>query len=131
GARLATAGIAVWAVDLRGHGQSSGERASVAQVGDLVADAGIALARARDACDRACFVLGHSMGGLVATHLFLDAQADLSGLVLSGAALGDPSGFESLLDLEPFPEVVLSADLLASDPAVGRAYDADPLNYRG
>jgi alpha-beta hydrolase superfamily lysophospholipase len=71
------------------------------------------------------------MGGLVATRFFLDAQADLAGLILSGAALGDPAGLEALLAVEPLPEVVLSSDLLACDPEVGRAYDADPLNYRG
>lgn len=132
GRGLAAQGIAVWATDLRGHGQSSGERASAGALADLVADARVALDRAgRAVPGRRPFLLGHSMGGLVATRLALDAQAEIAGLLLSGAALGDPAGIEPLLELDPLPEVVLSSELLARDPSVGRDYDADPLNYRG
>lgn len=130
--RLARDGIAVWAADLRGHGASSGERASVADVADLVDDALVALERAAAARpDRPLFVLGHSMGGLVATALALDHQARLAGLVLSGPAVGDPSALEPLLELDPLPEVVLSSELLSRDPRVVADYDGDPLNYRG
>jgi alpha-beta hydrolase superfamily lysophospholipase len=76
-------------------------------------------------------VLGHSMGGLVATALALAHQGDLSGLILSGPAVGDPSGIEPLLDLDPLPDVVLSSAMLSRDPRVGEDYDGDPLNYRG
>jgi acylglycerol lipase len=132
GAALAAAGIAVWSTDLRAHGLSSGERASIAALADLVADARFAFECARAAHPGVpTFVLGHSMGGLVATRLFLDLQDVAAGLVLSAAALGDPSGIEPLLDLDPLPEVALSSDLLSRDPAVARAYDADPLVYRG
>src|SRR5262249_30206875 len=112
--------------------RSSGERASVARLTDLLADVEVVLARARaESPGGACFLLGHSMGGLVATRLFLDLQEDLDGLILSGAALGDPSSVEALLELDELPEVGRPSELLARDPSVGRAYDADPLNYRG
>jgi len=132
GAHLAGTGLASWATDLRGHGRSSGERASVAALDDLVADVRRVVDRAR-AADPASplFLFGHSMGGLVATAFTLRFQEELAGLILSGPAVGDPAGIEPLLDLDPLPEIVLSSDLLATDPRVGEEYDRDPLNYRG
>jgi alpha-beta hydrolase superfamily lysophospholipase len=132
GGLLAAAGIAAWTLDHAGHGASSGERASVGDLGVLVGDLGALLERARsDHAGLPAFVLGHSMGGLVATALALERQRDLAGLVLSGPAVGDPGAIEPLLELDPLPEVVLASDLLARDPRVGEDYDRDPLNYRG
>lgn len=131
-ARLAQRGLAVWAIDLRGHGASGGERASVIDVAHLVDDVLVAVERARAAHPALpVFVLGHSMGGLVSTALAIEHQDRLRGLVLSGAAVSDPAGVEPLLELDPLPEVVLSSEMLSRDPEVGRAYDEDPLNYRG
>ncbi|MEW6268949.1 MAG: lysophospholipase [Thermodesulfobacteriota bacterium] len=132
GAQLAAAGIVTWTIDHLGHGASAGERASVPDLDVLVRDLGALLDRAR-AAHRGLpsFVVGHSMGGLVATALGLERQRDLAGLVLSGPAVGDPAGIEPLLDLDPLPEVVLSSELLSRDPRVAEDYDRDPLNYRG
>src|SRR5262249_15290477 len=132
GAQLAGAGLAAWSTDLHGHGQSSGERASVPSLDVLIDDARSVLERARARRpELPLFVPGHSMGGLVATALTLEEQAKIRGLVLSGAALGDPAGLESLLELDPLPEVTIGSELLSRDPEVGRRYDEDPLNYRG
>jgi len=132
GAALASSGFDVWAADLTGHGASSGERASVADLSHLVDDVLALLARVGDESrHRPTFLLGHSMGGLVATTVALDHQERLVGLVLSGPAVGDPSALEPLLELDPLPEVVLSSELLSRDPRVGEDYDRDPLNYRG
>ncbi len=130
--RLAGQGLAVWAIDLHGHGASGGDRASVPDVSHLVADVLVALDRAHAARPQLpLFLLGHSMGGLVSTALALEHQDRLRGLVLSGAAVSDPAGIEPLLELDPLPEVVLSSDMLSRDPRVAADYDADPLNYRG
>lgn len=132
GARLAGADLAVWSTDVRGHGASSGARASVSAIADLVEDVHAVVVRARAERPQVpLFVLGHSMGGLVATALTLAYQPELAGLVLSGAAVGDPAGIEPLLELDPLPEVVLASEMLSRDPRVGEAYDRDPLNYRG
>ncbi len=132
GGALAAAGFAVWATDLTGHGASPGERASVHDVAELVTDVRALFLRAREARPALpVFVLGHSMGGLVATTFALEHQDEIAGLVLSGPAVGDPSALEPLLALEPLPEVVLSSELLSRDPRVGEDYDRDPLNYRG
>ena len=130
--RLAQQGLAVWAIDLRGHGASGGERASVIDVALLVDDVLVVLDRAHAARPALpVFLIGHSMGGLVSTALAIDHRDRLRGLVLSGAAVGDPAGIEPLLELDPLPEVVLSSELLSRDPKVGEDYDRDPLNYRG
>jgi alpha-beta hydrolase superfamily lysophospholipase len=132
GGALAERGFAVWSTDLRGHGRSGGERASVEDVSHLVSDARFALDEARSSRARApLFILGHSMGGLVATTLSLDAAPIPAGLVLSGAAVGETPGIEAMLDLDPFPELSIPSEGLSRDPEVCRLYDEDPLNYRG
>ena len=132
GGALAEAGFAVWTTDLRGHGRTSGERASVTRIEDLADDVRVVLADARAAAaSLPVFVLGHSMGGLVATSVALDAPFTLRGLILSGPAVGDPTGLDMALAMEPFPELSISSDGLSRDPEVIRDYDSDPLNYRG
>lgn len=129
--QLAAAGVAVAAPDLGGHGLAGGPRAKVRSIADLVADARAALERVRSGPGGGrAFVLGHSMGGLVATALALE-ETTLSGLVLSGAAIADPAGLDALLAIEPFPEFRIEASQLARDRRVGEDYDRDPLNYRG
>jgi alpha-beta hydrolase superfamily lysophospholipase len=129
--QLAAAGIQVLSPDLGSHGRSGGERARVERIDDLVADAQRALDRLSSSGGARPFVLGHSMGGLVATALALTDQDRIAGLILSGAAVSDPSGIESLLALDPFPEVILDSAHLSRDPRVAADYDADTLNYRG
>jgi alpha-beta hydrolase superfamily lysophospholipase len=132
GGALAEAGFAAWTTDLRGHGRTSGERASVARIADLADDVGVVLEEARAAnAHLRVFVLGHSMGGLVATCVALDPPFALRGLILSGPAVGDPAGLDMALGMDPFPELSISSDGLSRDPAVVSDYDTDPLNYRG
>jgi alpha-beta hydrolase superfamily lysophospholipase len=132
GGFLADAGYAVWTTDLRGHGRSSGERATVSRIEDLLEDACVALDLARSTRPGLpVFVLGHSMGGLVATRLALDPPCALSGLVLSGPAIADPAALDMALAIEPFPELGILSEGLSRDPEVVRDYDEDPLNYRG
>lgn len=65
--RFVRSGFATYAVDHRGHGRSEGTRANINRMSDVVADL--------DRCTRLgghrhpgvpMFVLGHSMGGLIA-----------------------------------------------------------------
>ncbi len=137
-------GYVVYGLDHRGHGHSGGIRASIERFGYFVDDAHtlVQLARKRHP-NLPCFVIGHSMGGLIATHYALRYQADLHGLVLSGPALviGDDvspmmkrmSGV--LARVAPhLPVVPLSTSpesVLSRDPAVQEAFDSDPLTYKG
>lgn len=89
---LAGHGYAVYALDLRGHGESEGERFFVDSFDEYVEDLQIYLDRVRERePQKPLFLLGHSMGGAVASLLVLDRRPDLRGLVLSSPAL-EPSG---------------------------------------
>jgi alpha-beta hydrolase superfamily lysophospholipase len=85
---LAARGFAVHAFDLRGHGRSDGARGWVDAFDDYVADLETLAGRVRWREARApLFVVGHGMGGTIATLWALRRTAPLAGLVLSGATL--------------------------------------------
>src|SRR5690606_8588080 len=77
----------VGAHDHRGHGRSQGKRASLRKPDDLIVDAEHQIAAHAARQGEAPVLLGHSMGGLVATHVALRGQVELAGLVLSSPAL--------------------------------------------
>jgi acylglycerol lipase len=128
GAAFADAGYTTWALDHTGHGQSEGERGSIGSIPSAVADldAFVDLITA----DGPVFLVGHSMGGLIATAYAEDHQDRLTGLVLSGPALAVNEQLAALAELEEIPEISL-APLVSRDPAVVAAYENDPLNYLG
>lgn len=140
GERLAERGFALYAGDHRGHGRSSGPRAFVDRMDNVVADLDrvIDLARGRHP-DSKLFLLGHSFGGCVSIAYALAHQDKLDGLVLSAplAKLEAASPIErgAARVLSAFaPRIgVLGIDAadVSRDPQVVRDYDADPLNYRG
>jgi alpha-beta hydrolase superfamily lysophospholipase len=85
-------------------------------------------------------LIGHSMGGLIAARYALKYQADLSGLVLSGAAFTIDEGvappvkwamhrIARIVPKAPIPRS--DEDNLSTDPAVREAFINDPLNYHG
>ena len=79
---------AVYAVDHRGHGRSSGPRANIERFAHLVADFCAFTNRcAGEHPATPVFMLGHSMGGAVAFASALRLQQLLRGLVLSAPAL--------------------------------------------
>ena len=61
-------GLSVWAPDHRGHGHSSGERANIESVWAASADLDLLVNLVREqAPGGPLFLVGHSMGGLIAT----------------------------------------------------------------
>lgn len=85
---LARCGYAVYAPDLRGHGKSDGERFYVDSFDEYVDDLDVFVGRIRRRePDRPMFLLGHSMGGAVASRFVLEREPDLRGLILSAPAL--------------------------------------------
>ncbi len=134
-------GYAVYALDHRGHGRSEGERAYVDRYNDLLVDLRtfVELVRQREPARR-IFMIGHSMGGALAT-LFAAEHGDLlHGLVLSGAFMRPSGGVSPAMVLmsrllavvAPKMGVAsLEASSVSRDPGVVARYDADPLNYRG
>lgn len=131
-------GLAVLSYDHRGHGQSEGERAYVESFAHYVADLGLACDRAREAAaGLPVFLMGHSLGGLVAAaHVVEERPSDLAGLVLSSAALLIPPGLSPFLQriagtvsrfAPRLPAQRLNRLHLSRDPRVVEAYQADPL----
>jgi alpha-beta hydrolase superfamily lysophospholipase len=130
--RLRAAGAAVYAPDHYGHGRSQGERALVGDIEQLSDDLGRVEALAREQHPGLPVVLiGHSMGGLIATYYAQRHGQRLSALVLSGPAIGRNPEIEALAQMDPIPPVPIDPQVLSRDPSVGEAYAADPLVYHG
>lgn len=79
---FAQRGIAVTALDLRGRGQSDGERFYVESINDYVADLSKAVDLAQSLnANLPIYLLGHSAGGVTAVTYTLDHQDRIAGLI--------------------------------------------------
>lgn len=139
--RLVARGLAVYTLDHRGHGRSSGPRANYGRFDWLVADAAARLATARaELPGRPLLLLGHSLGGAIALATALAHPRLVDALLLSAPALAaDPEVPRGRLALARLLSIVapsagvltLPSAALSRDPRVGADYDRDPLVYRG
>lgn len=92
-AALQADGVAVLAMDLRGHGRSGGRAQRVDSLAQALDDIGRATALLRERHPGVPLLLhGHSFGGALAAHTALQSPATWSGVVLSSAALQRPAG---------------------------------------
>jgi alpha-beta hydrolase superfamily lysophospholipase len=131
-AALVADGAVVFALDHHGHGRSEGERASVSDPDDFTLDLDTLVEQARGEYPGLPLVLiGHSMGGLIATRYAQQHSSKLAVLVLSGPVIGGNPAFAQLLAMDPIPDVPIDPSILSRDPSVGEAYLADPLVYHG
>jgi alpha-beta hydrolase superfamily lysophospholipase len=76
-------------------------------------------------------MIGHSMGGALATRYAEAHPGELAGLVLSAPLIGSWAPAIQLVGLDEMPEVPIDPATLSRDPAVGEAYAGDPLVYHG
>jgi alpha-beta hydrolase superfamily lysophospholipase len=130
--RLVAHGAAVYAPDHHGHGLSDGERAMVDDLDKGVHDLhSVAQRAAEEHPGIPAVLIGHSMGGLIATRYAQLFGRELAALVLSGPAVGGNPDLEGLAQLDPIPDVPIDPAVLSRDPAVGQAYADDPLVYHG
>lgn len=130
--RLVAEGAGVWGPDHIGHGRSDGEPALVRDFEHVVDDLQRVVSMARAAHqDLPVVLIGHSMGGLIATRYAQRYGKELTGLILSGPAVGRLEAAEQLLALPEIPDVPIDPAVLSRDPAVGSAYASDPLVYHG
>ncbi|MDQ1181059.1 alpha/beta hydrolase [Rhodococcus sp. SORGH_AS_0301] len=129
---LTSAGAAVYAPDHHGHGQSDGTPAEITDVDGIVADLhSIADIARGEHPDLPVMLLGHSMGGLIATRYAQTHPGELAALVLSGPLVGQNPAFSMLLSMDEIPEIPIDPSVLSRDPEVGAAYQADPLVFHG
>ena len=139
--RLVPRGIAVYALDQRGHGRSEGPRGHVGRFSELIADLHAFRVRIEEEeRGKPIFLLGHSLGGLVAVRYLLTHASGLSGAILSSPALGivnePPRVMQWLARLLSWiaPRTSYQGNVdpqfLSHDASVGRAYAADPLVHR-
>jgi len=120
---------AVYALDHRGHGRSDGERVKVDDFHDYIVDLKTFFDIVRkENPDKKIFLIGHSMGSIIALRYTLEYQKELAGLITSGSGLARPG--EAPMPPRK-PGAVLDASMISRDPAVIKAYDNDPLVYRG
>ena len=141
GAFLAERGYAVHAEDLRGHGQSEGLRGYIESTDVFLADLDAYFQQVRAANPGLkTFIVGHSMGAVLALIFARQHQAELAGIVTSGAPILAGEAVPGYLRLiarvlsriaPTIPVQALEAGTVSRDPAVCQAYDSDPLNYRG
>jgi alpha-beta hydrolase superfamily lysophospholipase len=124
---LVARGSTVVGPDHIGHGQSPGEPALVEDFEPIVDDLRVVVQDARG--ELPVVMVGHSMGGLIATRYAQRFPEDLVGLVLSGPAIGIGPVLESWIPNPPADPI--DGAMLSRDPAVGEAYVSDPLVYHG
>jgi acylglycerol lipase len=134
GRLLADAGLDVHSFDLRGHGQSGGERVFVRRWDDYLDDVAGRMAAVREP-GRPFVLMGHSMGALISLTYACSPRPAPDLLVLSALPLDArvPAWQRALAPVlsRVAPHMVLANPIdgahLSRDPAVAEAYFADPL----
>lgn len=138
GAHMAARGIDVAAFDNRGFGQSGGRRAFVKSFSQYLDDVEDRLAERRE-LGVPVVLLGHSLGGLICSDYLTSERPQPDLAVLSAPALAAevPSWQRMLAPAlgriapKTFIKSKIEGDLLSRDPAVGIAYESDPLVFGG
>ncbi len=135
--RLIPDGFAVFAHDHRGHGKSGGVRGHINSFQDYIDDtrkfyAGVVLPRSQK---KPIFLLGHSMGSIIALNYLQTEQDHYQGAVLSGTGCEPRSsgamtlavkGLSSALPRGKF-KFPLPPSFISRDPEVVEKYEKDPL----
>ena len=133
--------LAVWACDHRGHGKSDGKRGHVDNFDDYLADLGQMIRIAKDHSPGVkTFLLGHSLGGLIATFYAEKHPSDLDGLIASGPALREKMKISPVTAFmgRTFSRIMptfttgtgLDPNLLSHDKEVVKKYVEDPLVHK-
>jgi len=133
-------GYAMVGADLRGHGKSGGIRGHTPSIEAFMQDIDLLLKQAHDRYPNLpIFLYGHSLGGLLVLTYGLRRDADLKGIIATGAGLRSPlqdQAFKvtmakilgSLIPTVTIPSG-LDATTISRDEKVVRAYLNDPLTH--
>lgn len=134
-------GFAVHTLDHYGHGKSDGQPGYVERFSVFLDGVNALLRNVQDEQPGLpLFLVGHSMGGLIAASLLLEQQDVFRGCVLSGPAMksdqAPPAIVIALIRLisvlaPTAPLIRLDASGVSRDPDVVNAYMSDPLVHHG
>lgn len=136
--------LVVASYDLRGHGHSGGPRGHIESFDDYLRDADDLLVElAKDEGWRAAgrpVLFGHSLGGLISTHIALAGQERFRGLAMTSpffALALDVPAIKKFLGRgmsRLFPRFAQASGLagadLTHDREIAERYDADPLGVK-
>jgi alpha-beta hydrolase superfamily lysophospholipase len=132
-------GCAVYAMDLRGHGKSDGDRAWVHRFEQYVNDVDVMVRRVSTVhSSKPLFLFGQSMGGAIVAMFSLTRKPRVQGLVLSAPALKIGEGVYPVLRYAAriagclFPRVrviKMTGNHISRDPEVAADFQRDPLVF--
>ncbi|MFX0085576.1 MAG: alpha/beta hydrolase [Candidatus Hodarchaeota archaeon] len=133
-------GFAIYINDLRGHGKSEGVRGYVNSFNDYSEDAKIFMKLIKEQEGNVpFFLLGHSMGVLIAIDYAKKYPYELNGVIFSGFGYPATSKVNQLIvllsgilsKLRPKGKISIElADDVSSDPKVVEEYKNDPLIFK-
>jgi acylglycerol lipase len=136
---LTGAGYDCHALDLRGHGRSEGVRGHVLRFQEYLDDLDLFLAELPED-PLPCFLVGHSLGGLLSLRYVLDRPDAFAGLAVSSPYLHLATDVHFLKEavataashLAPtlLTKSPIAAKALSHDPAMVEGYIADPLVFK-
>lgn len=134
---LTDAGYAIYSFDHRGHGRSPGKRGHANRADELIEDTHQVTLRAQsDYPKLSHFILGHSLGGLVALAYVLRYPQGLTGVVASAPLLATPAISPVTLAVARLLSSIaptfsldtkLDASTISRDPAEVQRYAADSM----
>lgn len=134
---LAKNGVAVFAFDLRGHGDSEGDREWVKPFDQYLDDLDLFYQKVRQELPaRPIFLFGHSMGGAIVTLYTLERKPEIKGLILSAPALKPGADVNAFLigvtgvigTIAPaLPVLKLDPHFFTRDPLAKKNMETDPL----
>jgi acylglycerol lipase len=139
--RFVPLGYAVYAFDMRGHGQSEGKRGTIDSVSCCIED----IHAFRQIVSgkhpgKKIFLLGHSIGGTVSVAYTVKHQNDISGLILSAPVMTPGRSFSpAVVAIAKFLAKIapgmgiqkISAQAISRDTGIVQAYINDPLVFHG
>jgi len=133
--QFASKGLACYALDLRGRGKSEGERFYIEKFSDYLGDVDRLVRQARsENLGLPVFVLGHSVGGVIAASYVFEHQNEIAGLISESFAydVGLPDAAALLVKgishLTPHLHVyTLKNEIFSRDPEAVARMNNDPL----
>jgi len=141
GNALAERGLSVYAVDHRGFGQSDGPRGHIRNYRQLLRDIHVLLERLQQQHPAApLFILGHSMGGILAIYVAARERRRLAGIILLNPWIRDTSRVPlgillrvlcgGLLGLSSRYRLAGGPDVMTTNPEAVAMLENDPLWVR-